>query len=135
MNNKVLVCITIQENSRRLISEGFNIAQSLNGSLHILHIRKGETVFDNVDSSNLLADLFAYGSELGGEIHFLCSENISDTISNFIIEQKITEVVIGEAPEGGTTPEQQNVYQDLTKKLGNINLTVLPREEPQKLEA
>lgn len=135
MNNKVLVCITIQENSRRLISEGFNIAQSLNGSLHILHIRKGETVFDHADSSKLLAELFAYGSELGGEIHFLCSENISETISNFIIEQKITEVVIGEALDSTPVLEQENVYKDLTHKLGNIHLNVVPREASQKLEA
>lgn len=135
MNNKVLVCITIQENSRRLISAGFNIAQSLNAPLHILHIRKGETVFDNADSSRLLEDLFAYGGELGGEVHFLCSDNISKTISNFIIDQHITEVVIGEAPEGTPTHDQQNIYADLTKKLGNITLNVIPREENQKLEA
>ena len=135
MNNKVLVCITIQENSRRLISEGFHLAQSLNAPLHILHIRKGETVFDNSDSSRLLEDLFAYGSELSGEVHFLCSENIPQTISHFIIDQKITEVVIGESPDGTPTHEQQSIYADLIKKLGNINLNVVPREENQKLEA
>lgn len=134
MNKKVLVCITIQKNSHRLISEGFNIARAVNGSLHILHIRKGETVFDHADSSNLLAELFTYGSELGGEIHFLCGENISETISNFIIEQKITEVVIGETLDN--VPESEsNVYEDLSNKFDYIQLHVVPREEFQKLEA
>ncbi len=135
MNKKVLVCITIQENSRRLISEGFHISQSLGASLHILHIRKGETVFDNADSSRLIETLFAYGSELGGEIHFLCSKNIPQTISNFIAEQKITHVVIGESPEDTLVPDGQNIYADLIQKLGNIHLNIVPREESQKLEA
>lgn len=135
MNNKVLVCITIQENSRRLISEGFTLAQSIDAPLHILHIRKGETVFDNADSSKLLEDLFAYGSELGGEIHFLCSNNISETISNFIIDEHITEVVIGETVEGTPISEQQNIYVELTHKLNSIHLNVIPREEFKKLNA
>ena len=135
MKNKVLVCITIQENSRRLISEGFNLSKILNAPLHILHIRKGETVFDNADSSKLLEDLFAYGSELGGEVHFLCSKNIPQTIANFILTNKITDVVIGETPENMPITEPLNIFDELTEKLTHININVIPRQENTKLDA
>jgi len=128
MQKKILVCITIQENSRRLISEGFNLADAGEAPLHILHIRKGETIFDHPDSSDLLEDLFEYGSELGGEIHFLCSQDVTQTILDFIIEHEITHLVIGEAP---VLPEQLNrlgIYEQLCKNLSNTHICVLSRE-------
>ena len=135
MKNKVLVCITIQENSRRLITEGFNLAESLNASLHILHIRKGRTIFDNSESSKLLEKLFTYGSELGGEVHFLCSENIPQTISSFISTNQITEVIIGQAPEEDLASMQPTIYNKLTNNLSHVHVTVIPRDTVEKLDA
>ena len=128
MNYKILVGITIQENSRRLISEGFNLSKSIDAPLHILHIRKGETIFDRPESSELLSDLFAYGGELGGEVHFLCSNNIPETITTFIKENDITHLVIGEAPNGSSLEAGSSVYDKLKEQLGDIELVVLPRE-------
>ncbi len=134
MNEKVLVCITIQENSRRLISEGFNIAEKLNAPLNILHVRKGETIFDHPESSALLEDLFGYGSELGGEVHFLCSSDIIQTIREFIIENKITHLVLGVARD--TEPHSQtNIFDQLLSYLPDINLSVLSREDYKFQEA
>lgn len=128
MNYKVLVGITIQENSRRLITEGFNLSKAIDAPLHLLHIRKGETIFDKPESSELLADLFAYGGELGGEVHFLCSNNIPETITSFIKENHITHLVIGEAPNGNTISHGTSVYEQLKSQIGDIELIVLPRE-------
>ncbi|QEH66922.1 hypothetical protein [Cellulosilyticum sp. WCF-2] len=128
MNYKVLVGITIQENSRRLIAEGFNLSQSIDAPLHILHIRKGETIFDRPESSELLSDLFAYGGELGGEVHFLCSNNIPETITSFIKENDITHLVIGETPNGNSISPGSSVYEQLKSQIGDIEIVVLPRE-------
>lgn len=128
MNYKVLVGITIQENSRRLIAEGLNLSQSIDAPLHILHIRKGETIFDRPESSELLSDLFAYGGELGGEVHFLCSNNIPETITSFIKENDITHLVIGETPNGNTISPGSSVYEQLKSQIGDIEIVVLPRE-------
>ncbi|PHV69884.1 hypothetical protein CS063_13685 [Sporanaerobium hydrogeniformans] len=129
MEENVLVCITIQENSRRLISEGARVAQSVDAPLHILHIRKGETIFDNPESSNLLQDLFGYGSELGGEVHFLCSHHIIDTIINFIKENHITQLVLGEVPHLHTETTSLGVYEKVLESLPHVHITVLAREE------
>ncbi|WP_069998931.1 hypothetical protein [Cellulosilyticum sp. I15G10I2] len=135
MKEKVLVCITIQENSRRLISQGFNIAETMQAPLHILHVRRGETIFDNPESSNLLEDLFGYGSELGGEVHFLCSNNITQTILDFIINNHITHLVLGEAPIINELGNQESVYEQLTQNLPDINVAVLSREDYKFQEA
>lgn len=127
MNPKVLVGITIQENSRRLIDEGLRVARSLDAPLHILHIRKGETIFDNPESSLLLEDLFAYGGELGGEVHFLCGEHVSQTFSNFVKENHFSHLVIGESP-AHIAIKAPSVYDKLTHELKDIEIIVLQRE-------
>ena len=128
MNQKVLVGITIQESSHRLIKEGFNLSKAIDASLHILHIRKGETIFDKPESSELLTNLFTYGGELGGEVHFLCSNDIPEAITTFIKENNITHLVIGETPNGTSLESGSSIYDSLQKQLGDIELVVLPRE-------
>lgn len=127
MNPKILVGITIQENSRRLIDEGVRLSKSLNAPLHILHIRKGETIFDNPESSILLEDLFAYGGELGGEVHFLCGAHVSQTFTNFVKDNQITHLVIGESP-AHLAIKAPSVYDKLTNELNDIKITVLQRD-------
>ena len=124
MNSKILVGITVQETSRRLIDEGAKLSKALNAPLHILHIRKGETIFDNPESSVLLEGLFNYASELGGEIHFLCSEHVSMTFSNFVKEGHFTHLVIGESPSH-LSIKAPSVYDKITNELKDIEITVL----------
>ena len=93
--NKILVCFTLQANSKRLMQKGSELTHKLGGELHILHIRQGDSIFDTPDSSKLFEELFVYGSELGGQVHFLCSNNVTTTIHDFIRENGITHLVIG----------------------------------------
>ena len=129
MQQKVLVCITIQENSRRLISQGFNISRAAQASLHILHVRQGETIFDNPESSSLLEELFDFGGELGGEVHFLCSNHIPQTILDFIIDHQITHLLLGEAPIINDSENKESVYEQLLQNVPNISISVLSRED------
>lgn len=123
--NKVLVCITIQENSRRLIRKGYDLTCELEGKLHLLHIRKGDTIFENSGSSELFEQLFIYGSELGGEAHFLCSDNVVNAIAEFITCNQITHLVIGEAPNGSLSP----IFEELQRILKHIEIVVLDRKD------
>lgn len=125
--NRILVCITIQENSKRLIHKGFELTQSIGGELHVLHIRKGETIFDNPNSTNLFEELFVYGSELGGEVHFLCSNDVIGTISDFISHNQISHVVVGKPPE--SVAALTNIYAELESKLQDTKLIVVDRHD------
>lgn len=131
--NKVLVCITIQENSRRLIKKGFDMAKAIDGELHILHIRKGETIFDHPNSSVLLEGLFSYGSELGGEVHFLCSNHITQTITSFINEHAITKLIIGRPPT--SIMSSSNICEKLKNSVEDIDIVVVERAELEMLNA
>ena len=131
MNEKVLVGITIQENSRRLIDEGYKLSKQLNAPLHILHIRKGETIFDHPESSQLLDELFSYGGDLGGEVHFLCGDHVSQTFVNFVNANQITHLVIGEAPST-LTVHSPTVQDKLISQLNDIEIVVLQRESHVK---
>lgn len=123
--NKVLVCITIQENSKRLMQKGFELTQTLGGELHILHIRQGDTIFETPNSSHLFEELFVYGSELGGQVHFLCSSNITNTISGFIQDNAISHLIIGKAPTEFT--HASNIAGELEDILEHIKVITIDR--------
>lgn len=93
---KILVCITIQHNSKRLIKRGYEIAKERDGELHILHIAKGDSIFTEPESGPLLEDLFEYASQLSGEVHFGCSTDVIQYIASFIKDNDITGIVLGE---------------------------------------
>jgi len=96
-NEKVLVCITIQENSLRLIDKAVQITQQLNSELHIVHIQQGMSIFSNPEAGQMLEELFAYGKEQGGEVHFISDDDVPSRIVRFIEENAITRVVLGES--------------------------------------
>lgn len=108
---KVLVCITAQSNSKRLINQGAEIADQCNGELHILHVQKGNNIFHNSDTPRLLQHLFQYGSEKGGMIHAYCDDNIPESIAAFIEKEKVTKLVLGEPPAHLKNIRKQNENQ------------------------
>ena len=95
---KILVCITAQCNSKRLIDEGARVADLNDGELHILHVQQGDSIFNNSETPKLLEELFNYASQKGGMVHFYCDEDVSECIGNFVNETGITKVVLGEPP-------------------------------------
>lgn len=99
-NEKVLVCITVQENSMGLISKGAAIAERLNGQLNIVHIEKGKSIFENPEGIRLLEKLFDYGKQLGGEVHFISDESVAERIVIMTEEMGITRLVLGETMRG-----------------------------------
>ncbi|OON98100.1 MAG: hypothetical protein ATN36_01525 [Epulopiscium sp. Nele67-Bin005] len=113
---KVLVCITIQQNSKRLMDKGKEVATEFGAELHVLHIRMGATIFDTPTSHQLFEELFAYGSEIGGEVHFLCSSNVTKTISDFIKENKISHLVVGSTSQNAST-----VLEELQRKIKSLD--------------
>lgn len=100
LTGKVLVCITIQKNSKRLIEKGAKLAIEQHSKLHILHVEKGMSIFQNPEAATLLEELFEYGKKLGGEVHFISDEQIAQRIVTFIRDMEVTTVVLGETMRG-----------------------------------
>lgn len=124
---KVLVCITPQSNSHRLINFGNEKAIELKGELHILHVEKGDNLLINKNFASILDKLFAYGSELGGMVHAICEQDVISAIYNFIKQEKITCVVLGERIDNENA-YQKNILEELELMLPYVRIEMLTRE-------
>ena len=106
--DKVLVCITAQSNSVRLIDRAYDISSKENGELHIPHVLRGNNVFNNVETLRLLQRLFTYGGGKGGIIHALCDDDVCKSISDFVSNESITKIVLGEPPSNKGQKNKKN---------------------------
>ncbi len=126
---KILVCITIQHNSKRLIKRGYEMAQEIDGELHILHIAKGESIFTESKNGSLLDDLFKYASELGAEVHFECSNDVTKYIASFIKDHAITCIVLGETLRNALYKLlAKNIETSLESSIPDVKIVVLERD-------
>lgn len=137
--NKVVVCITAQNNSERLIDTAAELADRFNAELHILHVNKGTSIFNNADTPMLLEKLFKYGSERGGMVHMLCSENVAQSIGEFIEEYGINKIVLGEPPQipKGAKKMTESEFERIEKilKEKGIEIIIVKRENTLKTAA
>ena len=126
---KVLVCITIQHNSKRLIKKGYEMAREINGELHILHIAKGDSIFTEAKNGSLLDGLFKYASQLGGEVHFECSNDVTQYIASFINDHHITCLVLGETLRNSLQKLfSKTIESSLESRISNLRIVVLERD-------
>lgn len=126
-SEKVLVCITPQSNSQRLINKGYHICENHNAELHILHVSKGNDILSIEETPKILQELFDYARHLGASVHGVCGTEILTTIKDFINKNKITYVVFGEPPK-----EAENVKSMvyiIKEIFENINIVILKRDE------
>ncbi|MCT4542002.1 MAG: universal stress protein [Vallitalea sp.] len=130
---KVLVCITIQKNSKRLIRKGAEIANEINGELHILHVEKGMNIFEHEDSINLLEELFEYGKQLGGEVHFLSGEDVPNKIIDFVKGMGITRLVLGETMRSKLHRLlRKDIESNVISQTKEVELLILERKNEDK---
>ena len=114
---KIAVCITAQTSSQKLIDYGAEVAQQYNGSLHILHVQKGDSIFQNGQTLKLLTKLLAYGDRCGGMIHVLCDQDVPKCISEFVKQEGITKVIMGEIPNKVAKVQQETQFQKIIAML------------------
>lgn len=130
---KVLVCITIQGNSKRLIEKGAKLALENNAQLHILHVEKGMSIFQNPDSATLLEELFEYGKELGGVVHFISDQDVAQRIVTFIKEMDISKVVLGETMRGKLNKIlKKDISKHILAEAKDLEVLVLERKRKSK---
>ena len=136
--NKVVACITAQYNSERLIDTAAEVADRFNAELHILHVNKGSSIFNNENTPILLDKLFEYGSEKGGMVHMLCSDDVAQSIGDFIEEYGITKIVLGEPPRFVEKRIQKasefGKIEKILKKCG-VEIIIVKREDKELMSA
>jgi len=129
---RILVCITAQENSKRLISRAADIAEVCGGELHIIHVQNKDRVFGKESDMELLQKLFVYGSEKGGMVHFCCYENIDECIGRLTKDMGITKIMFGQ-PSEGVILSKKMVLEKLNQILKyvpkSVEIIAVPRQD------
>ncbi|MGL4791781.1 MAG: hypothetical protein ACRCW1_10255 [Anaerotignaceae bacterium] len=117
---KVLVCITAQCNSKRLISAGAKVADENNAQLHILHVLQGNSIFNNESTPKLLEEIFDYGTSIGGMIHCICNDDVVEGIETFVSTNNISRVILGEPPVKNNV-NQEEIKHKIGERIDRIN--------------
>jgi K+-sensing histidine kinase KdpD len=127
MPQNILVCVTQQKTCERLIKAAASLRNELEGELFIIHVAKNQWNFlDNIKEGEALEYLFGISKSVGADLTVLKSDDIVKTISDFIRANKITSVVLGQSPEAH---KENNFIETLKKRLGNIDIKVIPQIE------
>ena len=129
---RILVCITAQENSKRLISRAADIAELCGGELHIIHVQNKDSVFGKESDMELLQKLFVYGSEKGGMVHFCCYENIDECIGRLTKDMGITKIMFGQPSEGAMLSKEmvlEKLNQVLKYVPKSVEVIAVPRQD------
>ena len=112
MAETVLVCVTGQQSSRRLIHRGAEIAREHGASLLVLAVSgSGFNLLENPSVSQALNDLYALSVEVGAEM----------TICQLARSRGVTRLVLGEG-----RPGDSRFVTQLMRSLPQVAFTVEP---------
>jgi two-component system sensor histidine kinase KdpD len=101
MAETVLVCVTGQQSSQRLIHCGAALAQELNAPLLVLSVSgSGYNLLSDPKVSQALNDLYRLSGEVGAEMTMLHHHNAHQAICDFAKERGVTHLVLGEGRPG-----------------------------------
>lgn len=122
MAETVLVCVTGQQTSRRLIHRGAQVAQERDAALLVLCVSgSGFNLLSNPEVSQALNDLYRLSGEVGAEMTMLHHQDPHRAICDFVKERGVTRLVLGEG-----RPGQSSFITSLMRSLPNVAFTIEP---------
>ncbi|RCX16620.1 universal stress protein family protein [Anaerobacterium chartisolvens] len=123
MAHNILVCVTQQKTCERLIRRAAEMNVEMEGELFVLHVAKnGWNFLDNAKEGEALEYLFGISKSVGANLTVLKSDNIIESIINFIKENAISYIIIGESPNDH---KENNFAQELESLLQNVHIRVI----------
>lgn len=120
----ILVCITQQKTCERLIVKAADLRNELKGRLFVIHVAKNDWNFlDNAREGEALEYLFGISKSVGANLTVLKSDQIVQTIADFVKENKIHCIVMGESP---SDHKENNFYNELKNLLNKVEIYTVP---------
>jgi len=121
----VMVCVTQQKTCDRLIQYGNDFLGSQKGELFIIHVAHYQIKFlGNSKEGEALEYLYEKALEYGANLTVVRSNDVLDTLSDLVIKNKITHVIVGES---GEAQVKSNMVEQLRKRIaGKAELVVIP---------
>ncbi len=121
-NANIMVCVTQQKNSKRLILTGSEIKKNDDDNLYIIHVvTENQSFLNQNNDGKALEYLFRVAQEAGAELTVLRSEEVLDTMIEFALENEITDIVIGKSPDESA----DSLPEKLERELDFIRFTKL----------
>lgn len=122
---KIMVCVTQQKSCERLIKRGADLCRNEHDELYVVHVVKEDwKYFGKLKESDALEYLFDISKTYGAFLSVIKAPDIVTTLSRFISEHDVDEVVMGESLE---IKAQQNMINRLTENMdADIRFTIVP---------
>lgn len=122
VKTKVMVCVTQQKTCERLILNGYNLAETQDGKLYIVHVvYEKEKFLNSNNDGEALEYLFDVSKKAGADLTVLRSKDIIKAMIDFAKENDITHIVLGIAPSNKNKQGMSLGFQ-LKNALPNVEL-------------
>ena len=119
----ILVCITQQKACERLIINAAKLRDEYGGELYVIHVAKNEWNFlDSSKEGEALEYLFTVSKSVGADLTVLKSDDIIRTISDFVKENGIKHIIMGESANDRT---ENKFYKNLKNMLEGVVIHVI----------
>lgn len=122
---RIMVCVTQQKSCERLIKRGADLCRGEHDELYVVHVVKEDwKYFGKLEESDALEYLFDISKTYGAFLSVIKAPDIVSTLSRFMEEHQVDEVVMGESLEGMA---QQNMINRLTGSIeSEVRFTIVP---------
>lgn len=125
---RILICVTPQKNSFRLIKKGSSFAKEFEAELFVIYVQKNLDLSQDSKTAKLLDELYDLTTEENGTMHVEVSADIPGTIARFIKENSITHVLLGETMASKIEKLlKKDVISRITSKAEGVQFLVLER--------
>ncbi len=119
----ILVCVTQQKTCERLIKKALEFSNA-GDSIYIIHVAKDNWSFlDNDREGEALEYLFGIAKSVGANLTVLRSDDIVDTIAEYVRENKIDILVMGDSKGDHS---ENYFYKSLKLSLEHVEIHVVP---------
>ena len=126
--SRILVCVTPQKNSFRLIKKGSSFAKEFEAELFVIYVQRNLDLSTDSMTAKLLDELYDLTTEENGTMHVEVDADIPGTIARFIKENSITHVLLGETMASKIEKIlKKDVISRITSKTEGVQFLILER--------
>lgn len=113
----ILACVTVQKSCERLIFEGAKLARDMQGELSVLHVaQQGASMLGYPVEGDAMDYLYKICSEHGADMTVMRSDDVVETITQFVRKRGVTVVLMGAPSKKGG----RNIPMELSLRLPDV---------------
>ncbi|MGL5614685.1 MAG: sensor protein KdpD [Sarcina sp.] len=127
INEKILVCISSNPKSAKLIRHGARTARRYKCQLYVLIVDCTNPLANEQENNQALEDNKKLAISLGAEIVYRASKSVSKAIVDFAKEAHITQIILGHSRRGKMqTMLRGSTINKVLEEADNIEIRVIP---------